>query len=522
MAAVWHPISASVCQAGGATTAPVHVPPKCGVHSVTSPATVATTAPVIPRAGCVPAPLACSLLTAFSCALLVTMALAVYSNASAMGHPVIPGLELVSVPLGEWGPAVMCPVPGTLLVSCALQPILAKTGVSSRLPRAPAAVHLAGWVLFAPCPAQKASTDLTVPRSVAATMVASVTASLGSAAVLQATQVIGAVRSARWAAMGRTVTGHATAPRVRAASPPTARVCANTASPGTAAPSASAPMASTALAARRPAPATRSTVSAATRCTASACAGRAGRACIATRAARGTRTVRAARSTACACTAASAWPTAASAGASLATRDPTAPARVPLIPTESTAPHGARAKTPSPAHQSMALASARKVGSVVTAPYPAHLEPGASVVMPVANVPTREPAAPKLEPVPAPLGGMGPTVSYPARKGSLAKVVLAAVTVTTLMVVTLPTDTASARQAGQVPTATCPALRASGEPIAATPAPARMGAPAYLRMATVCAHLVSEAPPARDLASRAAMANVVYPASAITTHPATM
>lgn len=51
----------------------------------------------------------------------------------------------------------------------------------------------------------------------------------------------------------------------------------------------------------------------------------------------------------------------------------------------------------------------------------------------------------------------------------------------------------------QVPAATCPALRASGEPTVATPAPARMGAPASLRMATVCVHLDSEAPPARDV-----------------------
>ena len=51
----------------------------------------------------------------------------------------------------------------------------------------------------------------------------------------------------------------------------------------------------------------------------------------------------------------------------------------------------------------------------------------------------------------------------------------------------------------QVPTATCPALRASGEPTVATPAPARMGAPASLRMAIVCVHLDSEVPPARDV-----------------------
>lgn len=72
---------------------------------------------------------------------------------------------------------------------------------------------------------------------------------------------LGAVRSAPWAASARTVRRCATAPRAHAASRPTARVCANTASPGSAAPSASAPMASTDSAARSPAPATRSTAS---------------------------------------------------------------------------------------------------------------------------------------------------------------------------------------------------------------------------------------------------------------------
>lgn len=70
----------------------------------------------------------------------------------------------------------------------------------------------------------------------------------------------GAERSARWATSDRTVWRGATAPPGPAASP-TARVCANTASPGTAAPSASAPTASTASAARCPAPATQSTAS---------------------------------------------------------------------------------------------------------------------------------------------------------------------------------------------------------------------------------------------------------------------
>lgn len=141
--------------------------------------------------------------------------------------------------------------------------------------------------------------------------------------------------------------------------------------------------------------------------------------------------------------------------------------------------------------------------------------------MPAASVPTRQPAAPKLEPVPARLGGTGPTASSPVQRGSLVKVVPVAVTVTTLMAVTLFMDTASARLAGQVLDATCPALRASGEPTAATPALARMGAPASLRMAIVCVYLDSEVPPARDPVSLAAMANAVCPASVLTTPPAT-
>lgn len=117
-----------------------------------------------------------------------------------------------------------------------------------------------------------------------------------------------------------------------------------------------------------------------------------------------------------------------------------------------------------------------------------------------------------------------------------------AVTVSTLMAVTLFMDSASARPAGrvsmlghsgprtplalgvhltgngsrrtpmeggwarspypslpQVPAATCPALRASGEPTVATPVPARMGARASLRLATACVHRGSEALPARDV-----------------------
>lgn len=134
--------------------------------------------------------------------------------------------------------------------------------------------------------------DPTAPRNVAVTTEASATGSPGSVAALRDTQGTGewcwpgvgvawggpgaaagcvarliptrcpgAVRSAPWAASGRTVLRLATAPRAPAASRPTARVCANTASLGTAAPNVSAPTASTASAARCPAPATRNTVS---------------------------------------------------------------------------------------------------------------------------------------------------------------------------------------------------------------------------------------------------------------------
>nr|XP_045216998.1 platelet endothelial aggregation receptor 1 isoform X3 [Macaca fascicularis] len=113
----------------------------------------------------------------------------------------------------------------------------------------------------APCPAQRAFMDPAAPRNVAATTAASVTDSLGSAAALRVTLGIGAGRSARWAALGRTVLRRATALRTPVASRPMAHVCANTASLGTAAPSASAPTASTVSAARPPAPATRSTAS---------------------------------------------------------------------------------------------------------------------------------------------------------------------------------------------------------------------------------------------------------------------
>lgn len=51
----------------------------------------------------------------------------------------------------------------------------------------------------------------------------------------------------------------------------------------------------------------------------------------------------------------------------------------------------------------------------------------------------------------------------------------------------------------QANAATCLAQRDFGEPTAATPAPARMGVLVYLKMATVCAHQGSEAPPARSV-----------------------
>ncbi|KAK2084462.1 hypothetical protein P7K49_037495 [Saguinus oedipus] len=68
--------------------------------------------------------------------------------------------------------------------------------------------------------------------------------------------------------------------------------------------------------------------------------------------------------------------------------------------------------------------------------------------MPAASVPMRESAAPKLEPVPAPLGGMGPTASCPARRGNLEQVVPVTVTVTTLIAVTRFMDAVSVRLAG--------------------------------------------------------------------------
>lgn len=265
MAVVWHPISANVCQAGGAMTVPVNVPQECGGHSVTSPAAAATIARVIPRVGNVLALRVCSPRTAFSPVPLATMALPASSAASATGQAAIPRLEPASALQRELGPAVTCPVPRALLASSAPVPILAKMEVSSKPHRAPAAALLAGWAPSAPCPAQRAFMDPAAPRNVAATTAASVTDSLGSAAALRVTLGIGAGRSARWAALGRTVLRRATALRTPVASRPMAHVCANTASLGTAAPSASAPTASTVSAARPPAPATRSTASAATR-----------------------------------------------------------------------------------------------------------------------------------------------------------------------------------------------------------------------------------------------------------------
>lgn len=187
----------------------------------------------------------------------------------------------------------------------------------------------------------------------------------------------------------------------------------------------------------------------------------------------------------------------------------------------STVPPTAPVKMPLPALLSTARASARKVGSVVTALCPVPLAPGASVAMPVASVPTRESAAPKLEPVLAPLGGVGFTANFRARRDSLVKVVPVSVTVTTPMAVTLFMDTADVRLAGWAHVATCLAQRAFGEPTAAMPVPARMVALVYLRTATVCAHQGSEAPPARGPARLVAMANAVCPASATTILPAT-
>lgn len=78
---------------------------------------------------------------------------------------------------------------------------------------------------------------------------------------LDLTRHPGAVKSALWAVLGKTVLRPATAPLVPVAFLPMARVCVNMASQATAAMSASVRMASMVSAARSPAPATRITVS---------------------------------------------------------------------------------------------------------------------------------------------------------------------------------------------------------------------------------------------------------------------
>lgn len=520
MVVVWLLIAASVLQAGGVTTALVSVPQVHGGHSVTSSASVATAVPVIPRVGCAFVPLAYSHPAAFSLALLASTVPIASLVAIAMGLLVIPRMERASAPQREQDPAVMCPVHRALMASPVPELILAKMEVFLRAPKAPAAAHRAGWVSSVPCPAQRVSMDPTVLGSVDATTVASVTALLGSAIVLLAISGIGARKSAPWAGSGKTVRRPATAALVPAAFPSMVGVYANMASQATAALSASVRMASMVSAARSPAPVTQSTVSAATPCMASAPASQAGQASTAMRAARRTRTGLAARSTASACMAASALQTAASAGVHPDTGDPTVLTYVHPTLTGSTAPPAAPVKMPLHAPPSTARASARKVGSVVTALCPVLLVPGASVAMPVASVPMRESAAPKLEPVLVPLGGMELIVSFPARRDSLVKVVPVSVTVTTLMAATLFLDTADVRLAGWAHTVTCLAQRDFGEPTAATPVPARMGVLVYLKMATVCAHQGSEAPPARSPAHLVAMANAVCPASATTTLPA--
>lgn len=85
---------------------PQLVPWEFGGHSVTSPATAATAAPVTPRVGHVPVPLGCSLHTAFGPAPLAAMALPASSAASAMGHPVTHRPEPASAPQRELGPGV--------------------------------------------------------------------------------------------------------------------------------------------------------------------------------------------------------------------------------------------------------------------------------------------------------------------------------------------------------------------------------------------------------------------------------
>lgn len=255
---VWLLTGASVHQAGGVPTAPVSVPQGCGDHGVTSPATVATVVPVIPRVGHASVPLAYSPPTAFSLALLATMVLPASSVAIAMELPVMPRMEPASAPQREQDPAVMCPVHRALLAS-APEPILAKMEVFSRSPKATAAVHRAGWVSSVPYPARRVSMDPTVLMNVVATMVASVIGLLGSATVLLAILEIGAMKSAPWAASAKTVLRPATALLVPAAFLPMVLVCVNMASQATAALSASVQMASMVSAARSPALATQNT-----------------------------------------------------------------------------------------------------------------------------------------------------------------------------------------------------------------------------------------------------------------------
>lgn len=170
MAAVWHQASASANQPGGVTAVLVLVHQECGAPIVTGPAVVATTVPVTPRVEPASVLRACSPLSASSPANQVATDLPANSAASAMGCPVTPRLEPASVPKEEIGPGLM-----TL---SAPRLILATMEVSSR---SPAAAHLAGWAQSAPCPARKASTDLTAPWNATAITVASATASQGSA-----------------------------------------------------------------------------------------------------------------------------------------------------------------------------------------------------------------------------------------------------------------------------------------------------------------------------------------------------
>lgn len=85
---------------------PQSVPQECGGHGVTSSATAAIAVPVIPRVGCVFAPLACSPPTAFRLALLATMVLTASLVAIAMGPPVTPRMEPASAPQGKQDPGV--------------------------------------------------------------------------------------------------------------------------------------------------------------------------------------------------------------------------------------------------------------------------------------------------------------------------------------------------------------------------------------------------------------------------------